>query len=651
MRSSLVSLLIVKLLPQAAALLFVAFSVSVSVGASTPQRCEEIFRPGGPALSEFQGRFSAGYQLFQSDRALFADMEKSIAAEHGVLVSLSRDRNGPLSESDRAFLLRAEANRQTNHDLTAQSEESADLKRLIESQRMFEFDPFATVETLSWRLLRQRARFGAKLGSREWEGFVRIMAANLAKEYGIPSGSAPVALRLLFPLRPFADHPVLDFLNNTEREAVRLRLSLATEQYVASVEKLISSSETSSSASRLEKLDQSLSKWFAEARMSEVFEQHYRRIVDSPPVAAEVFVGQNMQAKMTEILREAQVSIDLETSHLDFEMAQDTLLEKARNGIRVRVILDSRDLKKDEKSRDKVLALISRLEASGIIVSISDGAKMATLAGYWRSLLHRKLIVIDGGRKVFVASANLDKYVTNIESGVILTDAGTEGSRLFASDWDLFAGGPHQQEDIDQTASGVTSRLRLIGRGTQEADLREILVSALRASQKSVLISAYEFSDPVLLHELVAAKRRNPSLDVRVALCGAPIRIWSHGQLVTEPKNKTATSMLPASGIPVTSFLSELDYNHARMVKIDNQLFLGSADLTRLALDGNFELTVGLKLSPTQEFQLRTQFEASLKDFGSSPEPVTPESLETEKKRDAFERWQQLLFTANPWNN
>jgi phosphatidylserine/phosphatidylglycerophosphate/cardiolipin synthase-like enzyme len=183
---------------------------------------------------------------------------------------------------------------------------------------------------------------------------------------------------------------------------------------------------------------------------------------------------------------------------------------------------------------------------------------------------HVKLLVADDAAAV--GGMNWGAHSDRNHDYVLETHVTTEVARLvqiFEQDWSLAGGRPAPlapaPSEIGQTAPGE--------------DIRFMLESALQAAQHRALAEVYTLTDPEVLADLAAARRRG--VDVRVLLDP------------NQPYNRHAFDVLSAAGVPVRWYpIPRGALLHAKIALCDGELVLGSANWTYSGLDVNHELDI-----------------------------------------------------------
>ena len=183
---------------------------------------------------------------------------------------------------------------------------------------------------------------------------------------------------------------------------------------------------------------------------------------------------------------------------------------------------------------------------------------------------HVKLLIADG--EAVVGGMNWGAHSDRNHDYVLETRVPAEIDRLvriFEQDWSLAAGRPEPLApafgEIGQTAPGE--------------EIRALIKSALVGARQRVLAEVYTLTDPEVIAELVAAKRRGVA--VRVLL--DPNQAY----------NRHGYEVLRAGGGDVRWFpIPKGALLHAKIGLFDSELVLGSANWTLSGLGTNHELDI-----------------------------------------------------------
>jgi phosphatidylserine/phosphatidylglycerophosphate/cardiolipin synthase-like enzyme len=227
-----------------------------------------------------------------------------------------------------------------------------------------------------------------------------------------------------------------------------------------------------------------------------------------------------------------------------------------RRGVDVRVITDPTVA----ASRRSSLKL-DRLGVLERVYPVDDGR---------HQIDHVKLLIAD--REAAVGGMNWGAHSDRNHDYVLETRLPAEVDRLvriFEQDWSLAEGRPAPlapaEGEIAQTAPGE--------------EIRGMLSRALLLARHRVLAEVYTLTDPELIAELVAAKRRG--VVVRVLL--DPNQAY----------NRHGYSVLRAGGVEARWYpIPKGALLHAKIGLFDGELVLGSANWTLSGLGTNHELDI-----------------------------------------------------------
>ncbi|MGZ9811400.1 phospholipase D-like domain-containing protein [Pseudoroseicyclus sp. H15] len=326
---------------------------------------------------------------------------------------------------------------------------------------------------------------------------------------------------------------------------------------------------------------------------------------ESPPALAETFrrlgapaaVRQNTislqdkpedaEAALNEVIDGAKTSLDITLYIVDRDESGRRFLtrlaERARNGVRVRLVLDRLgSLHPPHKEMRAFREAGGELRWFSPLIHPPDN-------GHLNLRNHRKLVVADGLR-AWMGGRNVgDEYFA--PGGWTDLGATLEGPvvqhfwDVFHSDWDV-TGGARASDPAEPRASDGSAILQLVPTGPDDPGdaLHEGLVQAIHAAKRRVWIATpYFLPTENLAQALITATRRG--LDVRV--------------LVPRKSNKSTTDF--ARG----AYLRQLDrwgsrvlqhpgMLHAKAGMIDDVGWMGSANFDVRSMLLNFEMALFL---------------------------------------------------------
>jgi cardiolipin synthase A/B len=181
----------------------------------------------------------------------------------------------------------------------------------------------------------------------------------------------------------------------------------------------------------------------------------------------------------------------------------------------------------------------------------------------------------------------------------------------------------------------------------------EVFTSAVNAASDQIFLNVYEFSSPLMVESLVAARKRN--VDVTVLVEGGPV-----GGISKE--EKAALWTINQSGIPVYSMTpakgdhAPYRYDHAKYAVIDKRALLITSENFKYSgfppsgTSGNRGWGVYLEDTELAQY-FAGIFKSDLRDFSVKPytgSPGNPESVPTAKHNPEFFPRQYRGATVRP---
>ncbi|MFP5502689.1 MAG: phospholipase D-like domain-containing protein [Candidatus Sericytochromatia bacterium] len=269
-------------------------------------------------------------------------------------------------------------------------------------------------------------------------------------------------------------------------------------------------------------------------------------------------------------------------------------------------------------------------------------------------ITHRKLYIADGDHFI-TGGRNLgDEYLAddyavgegerdNAWHDLLYTVRGSETGRVLAEfykNWQR-AGGemPLSLPKVNPTGGG-TARVQSVTTDphTRQYALRDAHTTAIRGAKKEIVAIYPYFSDDRFVQQLIAAKKANPALRVRVMM---PEREEPVGGAIYYSLNRETARQLQAAGIEVRFFGGELKdgeiverYSHMKALVIDGQfLSLGSANADARTYFDNHELNTLISNKTTAEAFMRLVVEPDWKAAGRTRPQDAPSLLERVKRR------------------
>lgn len=322
------------------------------------------------------------------------------------------------------------------------------------------------------------------------------------------------------------------------------------------------------------------------------------------------FRGGDAFRAMWQAMEEAQETIHLETYIFSSDRVGEEfaarMMQKARSGVRVRLIIDGLG------SLDIDPELLTRLRNSG--VQILDYHPVAPWRARWdwQRRDHRKILVVDG-RVGFTGGANITKEHAPLELGGSDwrdTHVRVEGPAAFSLDrlfrmvwfketgrWFESAGHPVIRENSTRVWVAANEEFFL------RYAIRSVYLKALRAARREVLITnAYFVPDRGIRRALAAAVRRGVSVKILVPGRSDVASVWHAGRYRYD--------FLLRHGVRLYEWIGPI--LHAKTVVIDRTwCAVGSYNLDHRSLLHNLEVNLHILDSGIAE-KLSSQFSLDL---------------------------------------
>ena len=270
----------------------------------------------------------------------------------------------------------------------------------------------------------------------------------------------------------------------------------------------------------------------------------------------------------------------------------DRLVDKARAGVKVRLMLDGLG------SLMRLRPSLKPLRQAGVNVTLFVPPLHSPLKGRTNLRNHRKLLIADAGhasQRLWCGGRNLACEYFEGHRGAapwpdLSFDLGgdfvRQASVLFEHDW-TFANGRKRlvEEDTAVIDDSIIGGAQLIASGPDQSDdtVYSLLVTAAyRARRRIVLVTPYFVPDSALLTALCLAARRGVQVELLL-----PAR---SNHRMSDLARRRAVRALAAAGAQVRVAPHMV---HAKLVVIDQTLALaGSTNLDSRSLFLNYELMV-----------------------------------------------------------
>jgi cardiolipin synthase len=299
--------------------------------------------------------------------------------------------------------------------------------------------------------------------------------------------------------------------------------------------------------------------------------------------------GKNTFPAMFEAIEGARSFINMEFYRFESDILGmkfcDILMEKAKQGVKVRIIYD------DVGSWSLSNKIIKRMREGGVEVFPFMPVRFPWFTSKINFRNHRKILVIDGVQG-FVGGLNIaDKYLHGIrEIGNwrdthlrIRGEAVAALNSVFMVDWYfvsdiLLSDEPSAEKITERCWIQVASS----GPDSDWANIMQVYFSAIATARESIYISTPYFSpDESVLNALMTSALSGA--DVRLLLPGksdSAVAYWNTKSYITE---------LIEAGIKV--YLYNEGFNHSKYIVVDKVFAsVGSANVDMRSFDLNFEI-------------------------------------------------------------
>jgi cardiolipin synthase A/B len=302
--------------------------------------------------------------------------------------------------------------------------------------------------------------------------------------------------------------------------------------------------------------------------------------------------GKNTFPAMFEAIEGAKSFINVEFYRFESDILGmkfcDILMEKAKQGVKVRIIYD------DVGSWSLSNKIIKKMRKGGVEVYSFMPVRFPWLTSKINFRNHRKILVIDG-EKGFVGGLNIaDKYLHGLSDIgnwrdthlLIKGEAVAALNSVFMVDWYFVSDILLADEPVITSGDAVKERCLIqvasSGPDSDWANIMQVYFSAIATARESIYISTPYFSpDESVLNALLTA-----------ALSGVEVIILLPGRSDSAVAFWNTLSYIPElleAGIRV--FLYNEGFNHSKYILVDKVFAsVGSANVDMRSFDLNFEI-------------------------------------------------------------
>jgi cardiolipin synthase A/B len=302
--------------------------------------------------------------------------------------------------------------------------------------------------------------------------------------------------------------------------------------------------------------------------------------------------GSNTFPAMLDAMDKAKNFINMEFYRFESDILGnkfcDTLMRKAREGIKVRIIYD------DVGSWNIKNKIISQMQECGVEIFPFMPVRFPWLTNKINFRNHRKIVVVDG-IKGFVGGLNIaDKYLHGLrgignwrDTHLVVTgEAVATLNSVFLVDWyfvsDILLSDDPGHFDFEKIPDRCWIQMASSGPDSDWANIMQVYFSAIATARKSIFISTPYFSpDEGILTAMKTASLSG--VDVRVILPDKSDSIVAHWN------TRSYVDELLDAGIKI--YLYNKGFNHSKYILVDNVFAsVGSANVDMRSFELNFEV-------------------------------------------------------------
>jgi cardiolipin synthase A/B len=302
--------------------------------------------------------------------------------------------------------------------------------------------------------------------------------------------------------------------------------------------------------------------------------------------------GTNTFPSMFDAIADAEKYINLEFYRFESDILGmkfcDALIDKAKQGVKVRIIYD------DVGSWSLSNKIVKRMRSNGVEIYPFMPVRFPWLTSKINFRNHRKILVVDGV-KGFVGGLNIaDKYLHGLrdigkwrDTHLLITGEAVGAlNSVFMVDWyfvsDILLSEEPGHYLMEKKLGRCWAQVASGGPDSDWANIMQVYFSAIATARKSIYISTPYFSpDESILNAMKTASLSG--VDVQMLLPGksdSAVAYWNTMSYIDE---------LLEAGIKV--FLFNDGFNHSKYILVDNVFSsVGSANVDMRSFELNFEI-------------------------------------------------------------
>ncbi len=324
------------------------------------------------------------------------------------------------------------------------------------------------------------------------------------------------------------------------------------------------------------------------------------------------FMDKEIFDEAKEMVRSAKSRVQLEMYSFTNQEMTDLLVEEAKKGIKVQVILDPTPGTSDKQNEQKQNT-IDKLKAAGVDVV------MYPVDEKKKQIDHVKLLIVDG-KSVLMGGMNWGEHSPynhdadfKIEGPAVNTY-----ERIFAQDWKKSGGKSFKAPEQAKEVEGGDALVNGVGSEIGYNPIMPMLMRNIEEAKESIHAEMFVLSDKNVIQGLIDAHNRG--VDVKVLLDPNGVTSWN-------PNGKTYETLKEA-GVPVkwydvdTSVQQKL---HAKWGVFDGKETInGSANWSYKGLHVNRELAADVVDKKTATV-FEKQFQDDWENHSADKLPFVPD--------------------------
>lgn len=357
----------------------------------------------------------------------------------------------------------------------------------------------------------------------------------------------------------------------------------------------------------------------------------------------EFLESEEIVSKEVETILQAKDTIHISRYSFNSMLMANLLVKKAKEGVKVRVVIDPVALAGSGKEWEKRMYVIEYLKSNGVEIEIFPFIPIASKMQVNEyiitrnhqdqqnnkddynnklnyQLMHSKYISVDGKKAIISGMNWSDGSFKNTDAGIYVE--GKIVDDLEKEFWFLFkkAGGKdYEYFPRAEEAGNSLASLLIADKEFAKTSYSAAVYNAISNAKENIYISAFVLSDPYLIKLLINAKNRG----VKVYVIMDPNKSVDY----SNPNYDTAEKLKQAGIIPrwykVKNYNTSLsNFLHTKMLITDDTLIVGSGNFSYKGLRINHE--VGIQTNDTQAIKKAIDYFKKIWSENTSTVPYIP---------------------------